>query len=123
MSTLIARVWAKSIDQVVLQDMLRKHLDFDYYYPDGNIPYFYMDHLYHCVDSLRQALQCHSDVTPIRYDFNEQLFMEYPIFDQPHTCRNFRAIDEWARERAVKFFRFNPGQKGLDKAHHRHDYV
>ncbi|KAI1171099.1 hypothetical protein F4777DRAFT_583280 [Nemania sp. FL0916] len=57
-------------------------------------------HAHHCFNSIRQSLQCFSDVTP-------QVFQYHPLrnkvisnFDVTHTCRNFEAIHQWALENA-----------------------
>ncbi|THC87472.1 hypothetical protein EYZ11_013080 [Aspergillus tanneri] len=59
------------------------------------------DHIAHCINHLRQAIQCHADLTP----------MEWTLVDRKiilntatrHTCRNFNKIHEWARQRRTNF--------------------
>jgi hypothetical protein len=58
-------------------------------------------HIDHCIDYLRQALMCHSDVTPITHaprpkPYNPALSPWRPNFATPHTCRDFWAIHRWA---------------------------
>ena len=53
----------------------------------------------HCLNYLRQVIMCYADLTPMRYDWDQgagRLMLQ----DEPHTCRNYKKIDEWARPRA-----------------------
>lgn len=95
--------WQLSIDvyhSLHCVDVVRRGLDNQYYHPDGKFPYFYRDHLDHCVDYLRQVVQCNSDLTPLRYVWNEELSVTLPVFGQVHTCRNFQKVQEWAMARS-----------------------
>ncbi|KAI1170941.1 hypothetical protein F4777DRAFT_594477 [Nemania sp. FL0916] len=80
-------------------DLVRRAIDFRYYYPTGQVPYFYRSHVDHCVDYLRQALQCQSDLSPLTYAQSEHKNITIPVFGTPHTCRNFTKVHEWAMER------------------------
>ncbi|KAF3022018.1 hypothetical protein E8E14_012277 [Neopestalotiopsis sp. 37M] len=80
-------------------DLVRKAIDFRYYYPTGQVPYFYRPHVDHCVDYLRQAIQCQGDLTPLTYAQVEPKGNIVPVFGTPHTCRNFSKIHEWAMQR------------------------
>ncbi|KAF2104613.1 hypothetical protein NA57DRAFT_70820 [Rhizodiscina lignyota] len=77
-------------------NMVRKGIDKEYYHPDGKIPYFYRIHIDHCIDYLRQAIQCQGDLTPLYYYKIHDPEATIPIFGGEHTCRNFGAIDRWA---------------------------
>ena len=52
----------------------------------------------HCVDQIRESLQCSADLTPIPTRW-------YPgaggfvVTDRVHTCRNFDKVQEWATKR------------------------
>jgi Mycotoxin biosynthesis protein UstYa len=55
----------------------------------------------HCVDHIRQAIQCGGDLTPLNlvlYPFNEGKGL---ILGNPttHTCRNAQAFRHWLDER------------------------
>ncbi|KAF7617342.1 hypothetical protein AFLA_005383 [Aspergillus flavus NRRL3357] len=57
-------------------------------------------HWDHCIDSIRQALMCHADVSPIPFHINVPARKGiFPRLATTHTCRNFTKIQEWARER------------------------
>ncbi|CAG8951655.1 hypothetical protein HYFRA_00005455 [Hymenoscyphus fraxineus] len=80
-------------------DLVRKAIDFRYYHPTGHVPYFYRSHVDHCVDYLRQAIQCQSDLSPLTYTRTEPKNRTIPVFGTAHTCRNFSKVHEWAMER------------------------
>ncbi|KAI0154554.1 hypothetical protein GGR57DRAFT_466020 [Xylariaceae sp. FL1272] len=81
-------------------DLVRKAIDFRYYYPTGQVPYFYRSHLDHCVDYLRQGIQCQSDLSPLKYAQSEPNNITIPVFNgTAHTCRNFTKVHEWAMQR------------------------
>lgn len=59
-------------------------------------------HIDHCVDQIRQAIECHGDMTPVPL---------LPVVGGPsgliignggvHTCKDFEAIKEWVRYRST----------------------
>jgi hypothetical protein len=52
----------------------------------------------HCIEQLRQAVQCHSDMTPVplfTIDGKKGLFTH----STTHTCRDFEAVKRWRDER------------------------
>jgi hypothetical protein len=62
-------------------------------------------HLEHCLDFLRQLVQCSSDLTPIPLIYSKGAGFAIPDFEQVHTCRNFDPIHHWAvnqNENALK---------------------
>ncbi|RAK74446.1 oxidase ustYa family protein [Aspergillus fijiensis CBS 313.89] len=63
----------------------------------------YIVHINHCIEYLRQALMCHSDLSVIVHSPRvPHPGPEYPIwkanFSTQHTCRNFWKIHEWAKQ-------------------------
>ncbi|KAI1125132.1 hypothetical protein F5Y10DRAFT_247725, partial [Nemania abortiva] len=52
------------------------------------------DHIGHCINHIRQSLQCHADLTPMEWKLVGQNVILKT--DTPHTCRNFDKIHEWA---------------------------
>ncbi|KAF2432520.1 hypothetical protein EJ08DRAFT_630275 [Tothia fuscella] len=87
-------------------NLIRKAVSPDYYKPqdpgpDGEDKLLGFHHISHCIDLIRQSLTCHSDVTPLVFQWNEAEQMREPITKIYHTCRDFGAIQEWAKERAV----------------------
>jgi Mycotoxin biosynthesis protein UstYa len=53
-------------------------------------------HVAHCIESIRQALMCHVDVTPYTWVWNNETQIMKNVFATPHTCRNFDKIRDWA---------------------------
>lgn len=53
-------------------------------------------HIEHCLDFLRQLVQCSSDLTPIPLVYSKGAGMAIPDFEQVHTCRSFDPIRQWA---------------------------
>ncbi|KAH8750910.1 hypothetical protein BGZ57DRAFT_1010239 [Hyaloscypha finlandica] len=83
-------------------NMLRRHVDFEYYYGNGSsIPSFYRLHLDHCLDHLRQTVECSSDLTPVTWQWADGLGLPTSQTDRPHTCRSYKHIREWAMNKRV----------------------
>jgi hypothetical protein len=62
-----------------------------------------MKHIDHCIDSIRQSLMCSADVTPLSYVWWSKSDELLPSTAVQHTCRDFNALVEWAKEhRALK---------------------
>ncbi|KAK4455396.1 hypothetical protein QBC34DRAFT_460333 [Podospora aff. communis PSN243] len=86
---------------------LRK-VAYDKWYPSvhemhDTIPDFYT-HVDHCVETLRETIQCNGDLTPVPHVWSEKKQMYLADTMLEHTCRDFGALLEWqdARERAWK---------------------
>ena len=58
-----------------------------------------IDHLDHCVDSIRQSLMCSSDISTVVWAWDESRQMTLPLANVTHTCRDFEAIRQWAGAR------------------------
>ncbi|THC87813.1 hypothetical protein EYZ11_012739 [Aspergillus tanneri] len=58
-----------------------------------------MDHLDHCVDSIRQSLMCSSDISAIIWIWHEESQATRPLANSTHTCRDFEAVRQWALDR------------------------
>jgi hypothetical protein len=57
----------------------------------------------HCINHLRQIVQCHSDMTHLPVVWvdikgHPNGGRAIPDFDQVHTCREFTALREWSTE-------------------------
>lgn len=63
-----------------------------------------IDHIDHCIDSIRQSLMCSADVTPLTWAWDEEDQKLEPVATIMHTCRDFDAVREWARENIVRVF-------------------
>lgn len=58
-------------------------------------------HLEHCMDRIRQSLQCQGDLTPSP----QYLYDGFPIAlgrSGEHTCRKWQPIREWMDERGAR---------------------
>ncbi|PMD61029.1 uncharacterized protein K444DRAFT_493442, partial [Hyaloscypha bicolor E] len=53
----------------------------------------------HCLDYIRQDIQCHSDLTPLSYLWDEEAQGVLPVFNSTHTCRKFSDVHLWALQR------------------------
>lgn len=62
------------------------------------------DHISHCIDSLRQALMCYVDVTPIPWVWSPLRKEAVPAATIQHTCRNFETIKQWTKENHIDTF-------------------
>ncbi|KAK7421987.1 hypothetical protein QQZ08_009708 [Neonectria magnoliae] len=60
-------------------------------------------HLDHCIEILRVALMCQSDVGVYTFKYYDGYKGHWPDFSTLHTCRNFDRIRDWAFEKAVVF--------------------
>lgn len=83
---------------------LRMMVDHEYYdakspHPSGDI-FSGREHVDHCIDQIRQALQCHADLTPVPM----QVAGSGIIIGngEVHTCRDFDRIREWVSERGLR---------------------
>lgn len=52
----------------------------------------------HCLNHLRQIIQCHMDLTPVRTLYFPEMNTEVGDFDQVHTCRDFGRLREYMDE-------------------------
>jgi hypothetical protein len=56
----------------------------------------------HCLDSLRQAIMCHGDISLFVHRWNEDSQFFRARFNTARTCRNFDNIQDWASERYIE---------------------
>jgi hypothetical protein len=58
-------------------------------------------HLNHCLDMVRQTIQCFADVTPMpaRLGDNESGLLISYRSDTEHMCHDFEKVKEWASAR------------------------
>lgn len=88
------------------KNKLRQHIYPEYYGNHSFIPHRTHErtvkHLDHCIDMLRQKIMCDADISVITYNWYDD--SDYPIakFDTQHKCRDFNALQDWARERRAK---------------------
>ncbi|SMY25978.1 unnamed protein product [Zymoseptoria tritici ST99CH_1A5] len=79
---------------------IRKALNPDYYNMTASTK-FQRYHIDHCLDIIRQSLECSSDLTlnPTRWWPGLDDGKNFIDSDQVHTCRNFTKVKQWAFER------------------------
>ncbi|OOO06239.1 Protein of unknown function DUF3328 [Aspergillus oryzae] len=92
-------------------NMVRQALRPDYYTRHDPEP-AYTIHINHCLDHLRQAVMCHSDVTPLPVLWAEKEDRPLNDFQVEHTCRNFWKVREWALERDAHRHPYNDRHPG-----------
>ncbi|KAF3902459.1 hypothetical protein ABW21_db0201753 [Orbilia brochopaga] len=61
-----------------------------------------MRHLDHCVDMIRQAVMCHSDISPFVWARDPRDGKAKGISSVTHTCRDFDSIQRWAKARPFR---------------------
>lgn len=89
--------------------MVRKYTyreDWDYTgeqeWADG--PEKLRSHVDHCLETLRMALMCTADLTPILISMDPASPLGgYPDFETVHRCRNIDSILEWADAEGLLF--------------------
>ncbi|KAK4626569.1 hypothetical protein CLAFUW4_05189 [Fulvia fulva] len=79
-------------------NFIRKALDVDYYGGNGTA-HSHRLHTDHCIDHIRQFVQCHADLTPLTFSWSDEKDNIVADWDALHTCRNFSKIQEWAVDR------------------------
>ncbi|KAJ5209443.1 hypothetical protein N7449_003822 [Penicillium cf. viridicatum] len=95
---------------------IRKHLDMAYYVGSMTLPPEYRRiYIDHCIDHLRQALLCHSDLTPITIKpFTANTSLPYSVTfylgqtEREYTCRSPEAIRNWVTTRGQRIGRIKP---------------
>ena len=60
--------------------------------------------LEHCIEILRQSVMCRADTTLITFGWGHTVKLPQPDFTLEHTCADWNALDDWARERSIDVF-------------------
>ncbi|KAJ6024974.1 hypothetical protein N7540_005771 [Penicillium herquei] len=76
-------------------DYIRKVIYREQYTVINDDPDIIVMHVDHCINAVRLALQCHSDVGLMTYGWHPDFPSPYPDFTTSHKCRNFDKIKEW----------------------------
>lgn len=59
----------------------------------------------HCIDYLRQYVQCHADLTPMTYEFHGGGGGGLRLVPgKMHTCRNFDQIHDWIMDQGPVWY-------------------
>ncbi|KAF2026865.1 hypothetical protein EK21DRAFT_115363 [Setomelanomma holmii] len=87
-------------------DLLRKSLHRDYYNEHegsfaGSSEFVVQGHLGHCIETLRQTIMCHGDVSLLTYNWVKGRDMPYPNFNTVHKCKKWDKLVAWNRDRDV----------------------
>ncbi|CAG7554469.1 unnamed protein product [Fusarium equiseti] len=92
-------------------NMVRKQFDKDYYgemnmkkryeRPQSSIDAAEKDHLYHCMNHIRQSLQCRPDLSPAAmHVFKDTDGSQFILGNaKSHSCYNWQSIMDWAEAR------------------------
>ncbi|KIN09166.1 hypothetical protein OIDMADRAFT_111443, partial [Oidiodendron maius Zn] len=59
-------------------------------------------HFDHCIDSIRQSIMCHGDIATVYWQWMPVRQQPLPRLEITHTCRDFDAIRDWAKEHRLK---------------------
>jgi hypothetical protein len=108
-------------------------------YPEERVPFDFQAgevaarmHADHCIETLRIALMCQSDVTPL-FVLNDpsNASGRKADFNSHHRCRNFENIKQWVLENGLddtseereRLHRYVHGEgvQPLNVSHHLHD--
>ncbi|KAF2102913.1 hypothetical protein NA57DRAFT_71898 [Rhizodiscina lignyota] len=90
------------------------------YYPFPDDPVkrqFTWIHLDHCLDFIRQVVQCHGDLTPMTWYWSEAINRTVLKPERAHTCRNWNKIQGWAMERVHKLTEEEKQRKPVEPTH------
>ncbi|KAJ7239676.1 hypothetical protein C8J57DRAFT_1528018 [Mycena rebaudengoi] len=79
-------------------DVLRQQL-----HPGNNYRHVPQTHIRHCIGTIRQALMCAVDITPVVWQWSEKHKMAEQRDDIVHVCRDYDRIREWAGERTFEY--------------------
>ncbi|KAL9113667.1 MAG: hypothetical protein Q9227_002112 [Pyrenula ochraceoflavens] len=60
----------------------------------------YWIHVEHCIDNIRQVIQCYGDTSTIPWIINPRHHRPAPDAHTTHVCRSFDKLHSWASERA-----------------------
>jgi hypothetical protein len=50
----------------------------------------------HCIDYIRQVIECRSDLTPLKLYYSEPAGRMMVDFEGDRTCKDFDAVRDWA---------------------------
>ena len=64
--------------------------------------------LVHCLDIIRQGVQCRVDVSPLTFRWGKRQAVPIANFSSPHSCANWDTFMDWSKDNA-----FDPYEPGL----------
>ncbi|KAF2122432.1 hypothetical protein BDV96DRAFT_639021 [Lophiotrema nucula] len=68
------------------------------WHPNGTLYFVNWIHIDHCIESLRQSLQCSSDISPMTFKWLPERHYMLLSMQTHHHCRDFHALRDWAKE-------------------------
>ncbi|KAJ5735310.1 uncharacterized protein N7483_000435 [Penicillium malachiteum] len=90
-------------------NLIRQYVYFDYYSKEENKPAEFSDsnqtvrlHIDHCIDILRQVIQCNGDVGVVTRSWVKGRTINYPDFNVWHKCRKLEPILQYAMEHEIE---------------------
>lgn len=75
------------------------HLDF--YGPEPAGPEWIVTHTDHCVDNLRQFVQCHASTGVSTFEWLPDRKIPYPVLNSEEICVDWDHYDGWIQEQAM----------------------
>ena len=67
----------------------------------ATVPEMFEKHFEHCIDYLRQGVQCQFDTGLIPYNWVQDKDQPTPNANTAHKCVNWKKLRAWLKERAV----------------------
>ncbi|KAF9892560.1 hypothetical protein FE257_001669 [Aspergillus nanangensis] len=67
----------------------------------------FMEHVYHCIDDIRQALMCNPDLSIYTWTWIPGDRKPRPMLDIPQECVNWDKLNSWASDRSFDVFEPN----------------
>lgn len=85
---------------------LHHHLYPDYYFPNltETERSYNRQHNAHCLDILRQGIQCQGDATLLTIRWGQRQAVPLGNFTGAHECVDWGRLEGWSRERSVDVF-------------------
>ena len=80
-------------------------------------------HIDHCLNHVRQVVQCHMDLTPVRTLYFDEMNTEVGDFDQVHMCRDFSRLHRYMAEREPKEGQETHQMNKAQMRGHREGYI
>ncbi|KAI0388635.1 hypothetical protein F5Y17DRAFT_474350 [Xylariaceae sp. FL0594] len=86
---------------------IRQALHPEYYFKELNVDPDLMEHVYHCIDDVRQALMCNPDISIYTHVWVPGYRKPWPNFDVEHECVNWDILNGWAKKNSFDMFEPN----------------
>ena len=64
-------------------------------------------HFEHCIDIIRQRLECTADPAIVTFQWVRGLPEPYPNFHTPHMCNDYNELKEWTKRRQANMSLFD----------------